>query len=155
MRLKLPSRDQATASSVPQQPAGTSELAAREDPGLPQTQQAQPAQQAQPVQPGPGQAPVTPPPGINSKGKVRRTRASAWWVGLLIAAVILVALVIFIAQNSATVAVRYLGVQGHVSLAIALVLSAVAGILLVAIPGTARMIQLRRALKKNAGGTSR
>jgi uncharacterized integral membrane protein len=149
MRLKLPSRDQATASSVPQQPAGTSELAAREDPGLPQTQQTQQAQ------PGPGQAPVTPPPGINSKGKVRRTRASAWWVGLLIAAVILVALVIFIAQNSATVAIRYLGVDGHVSLAIALVLSAVAGILLVAIPGTARMIQLRRALKKNAGGTSR
>lgn len=138
MRLKLPSRDQAAASSqVPRQPAGTSELATREDSGL--------------TQAGPGQgAPVTPPPGMNSKGKVRRTRASAWWVGLLIAAIILVGLVIFIAQNSASVAVRFLGINGHAPLAIALVLSAIAGILLIAVPGTARMIQLRRALKKNA-----
>jgi uncharacterized integral membrane protein len=92
---------------------------------------------------------------MTPKGKVRRTRASAWWMGLIIAAVILVALVIFIAQNSASVAVHYLGMQGHVPLAIALVLSAVAGVLLVAIPGTARVIQLRRALKKNAGSTPR
>jgi uncharacterized integral membrane protein len=86
---------------------------------------------------------------MTRKGKVRRTRASAWWIGLIVAAVILVALLIFIAQNSSRIAVHYFSIQGHVSLAIALLLSAVAGVLLVAIPGTARVIQLRHALKKN------
>ncbi len=142
MRLKLPSRDQTAENQVPRQAGANSDLVARED--------VSPAQ----TQPG-GGAPAPPAPGMTPKGKVRRTRASAWWVGLIIAAMILVALVIFIAQNSASVAVHFLGLQGHVPLAIALVLSAVAGVLLVAIPGTARVIQLRRALKKNAGGTPR
>lgn len=95
--------------------------------------------------------------GLTSRGKVRSTRVSALWIGLIIAAVLLVLLLIFIAQNSRDVTVRYLGLDGQVSLAVALLLSAVAGLLLVAIPGTARIIQLRRALKKNAGahGTSR
>ena len=127
MRLKLLSRDEAAGNRVPSRPpdsAGLSE--SRADPSA-----------------------VA--PGMTRKGKVRRTRASAWWVGLIAAAVVLVALVIFIAQNSASVEVHFLGLQGQVPLAIALVLSAVAGILLVAIPGTARMIQLRSALKKNAG----
>jgi len=83
-------------------------------------------------------------------GKVSATRVSAWWIGLIIAAVLLVMLLIFIAQNSREVSVRYLGLDGQVSLAIALLLAAVAGVLLVAIPGSVRIIQLRRALKKNA-----
>ncbi len=112
---------------------------------------AQSASQPAPVQPAPAQ----PAPGMNQKGKVRRTRASAWWIGVIIAAVILVALLIFIAQNSAKVTLHYLGMQGQVSLAIALVLAAIAGVLLVAIPGTARVIQLRRALKKNVNSTTR
>jgi uncharacterized integral membrane protein len=91
-----------------------------------------------------------PPPGMTRRGKVRRTRMSAWWVGLIITAVLLVALLIFIAENSRTVNVQYLGTNGHVSLAVALLLAAVAGVLLVAIPGAARIIQLRRALKRNA-----
>jgi uncharacterized integral membrane protein len=88
---------------------------------------------------------------LTSAGKVRSTRVSAWWVGLIIAAALLVLLLIFIGQNSRNVTVHYLGLHGQVSLAIALLLSAVAGLLLVAIPGTARIIQLRRALKRNAG----
>ncbi len=87
---------------------------------------------------------------MTSQGKVRTTRVSAWWIGLIVAALLLIALLIFIGQNSRSVTVHYLGLHGHVSLAIALLLSAVAGVLLVAIPGTARIIQLRRALKKNA-----
>jgi uncharacterized integral membrane protein len=57
---------------------------------------------------------------------------------------------IFIAQNSRTVTIHYLGFEGQASLAVALLLAAVAGLLLVAIPGTARIMQLRRALKRNA-----
>ncbi|MBN9621273.1 MAG: DUF1049 domain-containing protein [Actinobacteria bacterium] len=90
------------------------------------------------------------PAGLTPSGKVRTTRVSAWWVGIVIAAVLLVVLLIFIAQNSATVTIHFVGAHGRVSLAIALLLSAVAGVLLIAIPGGARIIQLRRALRRNA-----
>jgi uncharacterized integral membrane protein len=91
-----------------------------------------------------------PTAGLTSRGRVRTTRTSAVWVVLIVAALLLIALLIFIAQNSTKVSVHYLGLSGHISLAIALLLAAVGGVLLVAIPGTARIIQLRRALKKNA-----
>jgi uncharacterized integral membrane protein len=80
---------------------------------------------------------------------------SALWIGFIVAALLLIALLIFIAQNSKPVTIRYLGFDGHISLAIALLLAAVGGILLVAIPGTARIIQLRRALKKNAAAPAK
>ena len=105
-----------------------------------------------PGQPAPGQPqPATrPPAGLDSKGHVRRTRSSAIWVGLIATAIVLIALLIFIAQNSSTVTVHYLGAHGRVPLAVALLLSAVAGLLIAAIPGTVRILQLRRAVKKNA-----
>jgi uncharacterized integral membrane protein len=90
------------------------------------------------------------PAGLTRQGRVRPTRVSALWIGLIVAALLLIALLIFIAQNSKQVAIHYLGFNGHISLAVALLLAAVGGVLLVAIPGTARIIQLRRALTKNA-----
>jgi uncharacterized integral membrane protein len=75
---------------------------------------------------------------------------SALWFGLIVAALLLIALLIFIAQNSKQVTIHFLGFDGQISLAVSLLLAAVSGLLLIAIPGTARIIQLRRALKKNA-----
>jgi uncharacterized integral membrane protein len=57
--------------------------------------------------------------------------------------------VIFIVQNAREVSIHYLGLDGRVSLAVALLIAAVAGMLLVAAPGTARIMQLRRAVKKS------
>jgi uncharacterized integral membrane protein len=94
--------------------------------------------------------PAAPPPGMDSQGHVRRTKTSAIWVGLIAAALVLVALLIFIGQNSNSVTVHYLGASGRVPLAVALLLSAVAGLLIAAIPGTVRILQLRRAIKKSA-----
>jgi uncharacterized integral membrane protein len=74
---------------------------------------------------------------------------SAAWVALIIAAILLVALVVFIAQNARAVSIHYVGLDGRVPLAVALLAAAVAGMLLVAVPGTARIIQLRRAIKKS------
>lgn len=91
-----------------------------------------------------------PAPGMDSHGRVRRSRVSALWFGLIVAAVLLILLVIFIAQNSGNVTVHYLGLRGNISLALALLLSAIVAVLLVAIPGTVRILQLHRALKKNA-----
>jgi putative membrane protein len=87
---------------------------------------------------------------MDSEGHVRRTRSSAIWIGLIAAAVVLIALLIFVGQNSKSVSVHYLGANGRVPLAVALLLSAVAGLLIAAIPGTVRILQLRRAVKKNA-----
>lgn len=99
----------------------------------------------------PQSVPTEPAPaGLTRHGQVRPTRASAVWVGLIVAAVLLVALLIFIVQNSAAVTIHYLGFHGRISLAIALLLAAIAGLLLVAVPGTTRIVQLRRALKKSA-----
>jgi uncharacterized integral membrane protein len=96
-------------------------------------------------------APTEPAPaGLTRSGRVRPTRMSALWIGLIVAALLLIALLIFIAQNSKQVAIHYLAFNGHISLAVALLLAAVCGVLVVAIPGTGRIIQLRRALKRNA-----
>jgi uncharacterized integral membrane protein len=95
-------------------------------------------------------APMVPPPGMDGEGHVRRTKTSAIWIGLIAAALVLIALLIFIGENSSSVSVHYLGAKGRVPLAVALLLSAVAGLLIAAIPGTVRILQLRRAIKKNA-----
>ena len=109
--------------------------------------------------PAPGQVgdptatpPLLPPTGGSARpGQIERTRISAVWIGLIIAAALLVALVTFIAQNAREVSIHYVGLDGRVPLAVALLVAAVAGMLLVAVPGTARIIQLRRAVKKSPG----
>jgi uncharacterized integral membrane protein len=101
-------------------------------------------------------APVPQPAhALESQRSIRRTRVSAIWVGLIVAAVLLIALLIFIGQNSRSVTIHYLGLDGHVPLAVALLASAVCGVLLVAVPGTARIIQLRRAVKQSPSAPPR
>ena len=68
---------------------------------------------------------------------------STVWFGAAAFAVVLVLLLIFVLQNSRMVQISYLGAHGHLPLGVALLLAAVLGILLVVIPGTARIIQLR------------
>jgi putative membrane protein len=91
-----------------------------------------------------------PAAGLDSRGHVKRTRASDLWIGLITAAVLAILFLVFIAQNSDKVPIEFLGWEGRVSLAISLLLSAVIGALVVAVPGIVRIIQLRRALRKNA-----
>jgi uncharacterized integral membrane protein len=119
-------------------------------PGYPQAAQA-------PVGPPPAgtQQPVTPAatsqtPGVDRRGRVRRSRASYLWVGMIIAALVLILLLIFIAQNSQTVSIHFLGFNGHLSFAVAVLIAAVCGLLLVAIPGTIRILELRKSLKRAA-----
>lgn len=100
----------------------------------------------------PDPAPATPAPGMNSRGRVKRTRASGLWVGLITAAVLAIAFLVFIAQNSEKVSIKFLGLEGQLSLAIALLLSAIIGALVVAVPGIVRIAQLRTALRKNVKG---
>jgi uncharacterized integral membrane protein len=87
---------------------------------------------------------------MDSKGRVRRTKAGGVWVALVLAAVLLILLIIFIAQNTTRVAIHFLGFNGHISLGLALLIGAVAGLLVAGAIGTVRIMQLRRALKRNA-----
>jgi uncharacterized integral membrane protein len=99
--------------------------------------------------------PATPPPGEDvpptaAPGDTRavpRTRFGGAWIGVTISAVILLLLLVFILENNDTADVAFFGQHGHLPLGVALLLSAVFGVLLVAIPGYGRILQLRRAAR--------
>jgi uncharacterized integral membrane protein len=92
---------------------------------------------------GPGQLPP--------QHVVKRTRMGVLWFAAVTFAVVLVLLLIFILENSQKVAISFLSAHGHLPLGVALLFAAVLGILLVVIPGTARMIQLRIAARRHQG----
>ncbi|MCD2197178.1 lipopolysaccharide assembly protein LapA domain-containing protein [Actinomycetospora endophytica] len=80
------------------------------------------------------------------------TRIGGAWVGLIVGAVLLIFLLIFVLQNLGPARVYFLGWQAELPLGIWLLFAAIAGVLLLAIPGLARMLQWRRASK---GGRAR
>jgi uncharacterized integral membrane protein len=111
----------------------------------------------EPAAPGatePQTGPVAPSGGPAYK-KLRRTRFSGLWVGATVAAVVLLVLLVFIIQNSQTVNISFFGAHGHLSLGVALLLAAIAGVLLVAVPGYGRILQLRKALRRSGAGRTR
>jgi uncharacterized integral membrane protein len=110
-----------------------------------------------PIPPGGLGAPATPgstagPAAPAAHHHIRRTRSGTAWTAFVVAGVLLVLLLIFILQNSEDVKISYLGAHGSLPLGVALLLSAVCGLLLVAIPGVARMYQLRRVARRHAAG---
>jgi uncharacterized integral membrane protein len=86
-----------------------------------------------------------PPP----QNAVHFTKTAAVWSALVPGFLILVVLLIFIAQNTETVQFAFLGWQWSLPLGVAILAAAVCGGLLTVAAGTARILQLRRAAKKN------
>ncbi|RAJ39978.1 putative integral membrane protein [Kitasatospora sp. SolWspMP-SS2h] len=82
--------------------------------------------------------------------RTKRSRSGAIWAGAITATLILVLLLVFILQNGQHVEVSYLGAHGRLPLGVALLLAAASGVLLVAVPGSARIWQLRRAARRQA-----
>ena len=80
---------------------------------------------------------------------VKRTRMGGLWLASGSFAVVLLLLLIFILENGRSVDVAYFGAHGHVPLGVALLLAAVLGILMVVIPGTARIVQLRLTARRH------
>lgn len=78
----------------------------------------------------------------------QRTRVSGLWAGLILSAVVGIFLLVFILQNTGPVRITFLWLEGSLPTGVALLFAAIAGILLVAIPGTGRILQLRRAAKR-------
>ena len=98
-----------------------------------------------------------PPPSPNGSTRPQaavprpssRTRISSMRTALIGGFLALIVLVIFIIQNAHAVQVSFLGVQVRLSLAVALLLAAIAGALLMAAAGTARITQLRRVIRRD------
>ena len=99
----------------------------------------------------PAREPATGARGKGSQGRrsgAPRTRLSAAFVGAVAGLLVLVFLLIFILENTESVTVNFLGASGRLGLGIALLVAAVAGALIVAILGVARIAQLRKLGKR-------
>ena len=71
------------------------------------------------------------------------SRVGEVWVAAVLFALVLLLLLIFLLQNGQRAEVSFFGAHGELPMGVALLLAAVFGILLVALPGTARIVQLR------------
>jgi putative membrane protein len=89
------------------------------------------------------------PPAAALSPKARRmySRISGMRTGLIAATAALIVVMIFIIQNADAVTINFLGAHLRLSLAVALFLAAIAGALLMAAAGTARITQLRRVMR--------
>lgn len=104
---------------------------------------------AAPVPAAAGPAPVLP------QHTVRRTRVGGIWIASALFALVLLLLLIFILENGNKVEISYFGAHGHLPLGVALLMAAVLGILLVVIPGTARIVQLRMTARRHRRSDAR
>ena len=97
-----------------------------------------------PPAPSAPQAPASPP----ARGRLR-TRISGARTWLIAGIAALIVVLIFIIQNAHAVNISFLGAHLQLSLAVALFFAAIAGALLMAAAGTARITQLRRIMRRD------
>jgi lipopolysaccharide assembly protein A len=96
-----------------------------------------------------GSAPPAPPaPRASAHGQTR-TKISSMRTGLIAGTVALIVVLIFIIQNAHAVSISFLGAHLRLSLAVALLIAAIAGALVMAAAGTARITQLRRVVRRD------
>ena len=96
-----------------------------------------------------GSSPPPPPAPQAPRRRRMHTRISGMRTGLIAGIAILIVVMIFIIQNTHAVNISFLGAHLHMSLAVALLLAAIAGALLMAAAGTARITQLRRIMRRD------
>jgi lipopolysaccharide assembly protein A len=106
----------------------------------------------------PGTTRNLPPPSANGtappspqapRRRTAHTRISGMRTALIAGVALLIVVLIFIIQNAHAVNISFLGAHLRLSLAVALLLAAIAGALLMAAAGTARITQLRRIMRHN------
>ena len=131
-------------------PAGADQSAPAESPVAAGPPQPAPAVTgpASSAEPAPGQAETNTAQALPHH-KVRRTRVGGVWVTLAVSAVILILLLVFILENLKRADVSLFGAHADLPLGVALLLSAVAGAIIVIIPGTGRIVQLRRVAHRH------
>jgi putative membrane protein len=88
------------------------------------------------------------PPPTPASGRMR-TKISSMRIGLIVGAFVLTVMLIFVIQNAHAVSITFLGAHLRLSLAVALLFAAIAGSLVTAGAGTARITQLRRIMRRD------
>jgi uncharacterized integral membrane protein len=83
---------------------------------------------------------------------VKFTRTAGVWTSLTAGFLVLIVLLIFISQNTASAEFAFINLHWSLPLGVAILLAAVCGGLITVLVGTARMYQLRRAAKRNLAG---
>ena len=97
------------------------------------------------------EAPAAPAPAAarkDTKDPLRGSRTSGMWVAVVGLGLVLLLLVVFIAQNTQSVSVSFLGWSGQTPLAVALLIATAAGLFLAAVAGSLRILQLRRRVRR-------
>jgi uncharacterized integral membrane protein len=89
------------------------------------------------------------PADVQQSAALPRTRAGTAWVLACVAAVALLALIVFITQNLHPVQVSFLGWHGQFPLVVAVLAAALIGSVLTLVLGSTRILQLRRTAMRS------
>ncbi|SRR5579884_1129582 len=109
-----------------------------------------PGSEAPVTSPAPGTEPATGATAgsTRTRGEIPKTRTARAHNALIAGAIVLILLLVFILENTQRVKISYFGAGFHMPLGVALLLAAIGGALLVGIFGAARILQLRRRVRK-------
>jgi lipopolysaccharide assembly protein A len=100
--------------------------------------------------PTPESASATPAQAASTApGRPRGSRIGTARTALIAGALVLIVVLIFIIENAHAVTITFFGAHLRISLAVALLLAAIAGALIMAAAGTARITQLRMTMRRN------
>jgi uncharacterized integral membrane protein len=95
----------------------------------------------------------SPPPAEGAvparRASAGRSRLGSMWVNLIGMSVVLVVLLIFVLQNPTRAEIKFLWLSGYLPIGVAMLFASIAGILLIAIPVTGRIWQLRRRVRRD------
>jgi len=116
-----------------------------------------PTPSPEPTRPGGPEADADPSPDTTApaapaaptKDPLRGSRTSGIWAAVVGLGVVLILLVIFIAQNTQSVSVSFLGWSGSAPLAVSLLIATAAGLFLAAVAGSLRILQLRTRVRRD------
>lgn len=81
---------------------------------------------------------------------LRSSRTSRAWIAVVVLVVVVLLLVTFIAQNTQSVEVSFLGWDGTTPLSVALLIAAAAGLVVAVAAGALRIWQLRRRVRRTS-----
>jgi uncharacterized integral membrane protein len=96
-----------------------------------------------------------PPLASGEPARVSRTRTSAVWLGVWAGVVVLILLIIFVGQNTSSVAIAFFGLEGSIPLALALLIAGVAGAIVAMAVAGLRILQLRKQIRHGRTPISR
>jgi lipopolysaccharide assembly protein A len=99
-------------------------------------------------EPTPTPTPEPTPTPASRRGSLG-SRIGTARTALIAGALVLIVVLIFIIENAHTVTITFFGAHLRISLAVALLLAAIAGALIMAAAGTARITQLRMSMRRN------